>query len=109
MHKLPGVVALNSWALTVVWSRYLPKSSGICDGGLGGSHTLPMPETRPPTVVAGAAIFDDRGWLLSARRTLPLHVAGKKAKPIFKVCIARSWKSSAWRSQSGNESVPIGS
>ena len=85
MHKLPGVVALNSWALTVVWSRYLPKSSGICDGGLGGSHTLPMPETTPPTVVAGAAIFDDRGRLLSARRTLPLHVAGKWEFPGGKV------------------------
>jgi hypothetical protein len=36
-----------------------------------------MPSRDLVTVVAGAAIFDDRGWMLSARRTLPLYVAGK--------------------------------
>ena len=44
-----------------------------------------MSDSRPVTVVAGAAIFDERGWLLSARRTLPLHVAGKWEFPGGKV------------------------
>ncbi|HAM24613.1 MAG TPA: DNA mismatch repair protein MutT [Actinobacteria bacterium] len=35
--------------------------------------------------VAGAAIFDERGCLLAARRTLPAHVAGKWEFPGGKV------------------------